>query len=128
MNREFELVFFESARGESQVLHFLRGLDKKTRQEAGAILADLEEMGHGLERPDAAFLRDGIYELRIISLRNQYRLLYFFAGAKIVIANAFVKKRQRIPERRLSGQFAGERIGSGERKSNESQSWKQYKI
>lgn len=98
MNTEYELVFFESARGECQVLEFLRGLDKKARQEVGAALADLEELGHKLERPDAAFLKDGIYELRIISQRNQYRILYFFAERKIVLTSAFMKKAQRVSE------------------------------
>lgn len=55
----FELIFFQSVRGGCQVLEFLRGLEKKARQEAGATLEDLEELGHRLGRPDSAPLRDG---------------------------------------------------------------------
>lgn len=44
-------------------------------------LERLGEVGHELRRPEADFLRDGIYELRV-SLRGVHRrILYFFHGA-----------------------------------------------
>ena len=38
----------------------------------------LRELGHELRRPEADFLRDGIYELRTASRGVNYRVLYFF--------------------------------------------------
>jgi putative component of toxin-antitoxin plasmid stabilization module len=45
-------------------------------------------------RPEADFLRDGIYELRI-SLRGvQYRILYFFHGkVAAIVSHGLVKER-----------------------------------
>jgi phage-related protein len=51
-------------------------------------------MGHELRRPEADFLRDGIYELRV-SLRGVHRrVLYFFHGAvAAVVSHGLVKER-----------------------------------
>ena len=45
-----------------------------------AYLLQLEEFGHELKRPAAAYLRDGIYELRPSYQGLHYRLLYFFSS------------------------------------------------
>ncbi|MGD0139510.1 MAG: type II toxin-antitoxin system RelE/ParE family toxin [Tepidisphaeraceae bacterium] len=54
----------------------------------------LEQAGHELRRPEADFLRDGIYELRVRSQRVNYRLLYFFHQGKAVIAHGCTKERE----------------------------------
>jgi Gp49-like protein DUF891 len=38
----------------------------------------LRELGNGLRRPEADFLRDGVYELRVSLNHVQYRILYSF--------------------------------------------------
>ena len=58
----------------------------------------LQEQGHRLERPAAAYLGDGIYELRWKHGHVQYRILYFFNGRdSIVLAHATVKKGKEVP-------------------------------
>lgn len=44
-------------------------------------LERLREMGHELRRPEADFLRNGIYELRVSLGGVHHRILYFFHGA-----------------------------------------------
>jgi putative component of toxin-antitoxin plasmid stabilization module len=47
-----------------------------------------------LRRPEADFLRDGIYELRISFRGVQHRILYFFHGAvAAIVSHGLVKER-----------------------------------
>lgn len=53
----------------------------------------LVDFGHELRRPVAAYLRDGIYELRWKHGHVQYRVLYFFHGRDVaVLAHGIVKE------------------------------------
>ena len=55
--------------------------------------------GHGLRRPEADFLRDGIYELRVRLRTTNYRMLYFFHGRiAAVLAHGLVKESE-VPQR-----------------------------
>lgn len=92
----WDLRFFRRGRGDEPVRDFLRALPKAARIEAGAALLDLEESGPRLRRPGAAYLRDGIYELRFNSERVEYRILYFFDAQEVVLTNAFVKKTTKV--------------------------------
>ena len=50
-------------------------------------------LGHELRRPEADYLRDDIYELRIRSGSVNYRLLYFFHGRTVsVVAHGLTKE------------------------------------
>lgn len=47
-----------------------------------------------MRRPEADFLRDGIYELRVGLQGLQYRIPYFFHGAiAAVVSHGLVKER-----------------------------------
>jgi phage-related protein len=62
-------------------------------------LERLGEMGHELRRPEADFLRDGIYELRVSFRGVHHRILYFFHGAvAAVVSHGFVKERAVPPK------------------------------
>ena len=57
-------------------------------------LERLREMGHELRRPEADFLRNGIYELRVSLGGVHHRILYFFHGAMAaVVSHGLVKER-----------------------------------
>jgi phage-related protein len=62
-----------------------------------ARLAQLEELGHELRRPEADFLRDGIYELRAAYQGVQYRMLYFFSGKAFVVVSHGLVKEKAVP-------------------------------
>jgi phage-related protein len=61
----------------------------------------LEEMGYELRRPEADYLRDGIYELRIRWGGVNYRLLYFFYGNLTAVVSHGLTKERRIPPREI---------------------------
>jgi phage-related protein len=54
-------------------------------------------MGHELRRPEADFLRDGIYERRASRRGVHYRILYFFHGAMAAVVSHGVVKEGAIP-------------------------------
>jgi hypothetical protein len=57
--------------------------------------------GHELRRPEADFLRDGIYELRV-SLRGvHHRILYFFYGAAAAVVSHGLTKEDAVPPREI---------------------------
>ncbi len=56
-------------------------------------------MGHELRRPEADFLRDGIYELRVSLGGVHHRILYFFHGVTAaVVSHGLVKERVVTPK------------------------------
>ena len=69
-------------------------------------------MGHELRRPEADFLRDGIYELRAALQGINYRVLYFFHGREAVVLSkeiewAIARKRkfEAAPQKHTYGEF-----------------------
>ena len=51
-----------------------------------------------LRRPEADYLRDGIYELRVKVQGVNYRMLYFFHGrVAIVLSHGIVKQEAAVP-------------------------------
>ena len=59
----------------------------------------LAEFGYRLKRPHAAFLRDGIYELRAETHHGHLRFLFFyFESSVIVVTHGFRKKTAKVPE------------------------------
>jgi len=57
-------------------------------------LERLREKGHELRRPEADFLRDGIYELRVSLQGIHSRILYFFHGpVAAVVSDGLIKER-----------------------------------
>jgi len=61
----------------------------------------LAQMGHELRRPEADFLRNGIYELRASYQGTQYRVLYFFAGRGVVVVSHGLVKERAVPARQI---------------------------
>jgi phage-related protein len=80
--------------GSCPFLDWFAGLAAKAQDKCFLRLERLREMGHELRRPEADFLRDGIYELRISFHGSQYRILYFFhANIAAVVSHGLVKER-----------------------------------
>ena len=64
-------------------------------------LERLRELGHELRRPEAEYLEDGIYELRVRLRHVNYRILYFFHGKAPVVVSHGLTKEQRVPPREV---------------------------
>jgi phage-related protein len=83
------------------LIEWLDSLPAKAQQKCLARLKRLEDLGHELRRPEADYLRDGIYELRASYQGVHYRMLYFFYGrATVVISHGIVKERE-VPPREI---------------------------
>ena len=87
------IVLFAEDDGTCPLLAWLDALPPKVQDKCLVRIARLGELGHELRRPEADYLRDGIYELRS-SLRDiQYRILYFFYQTQAILSHGIVKKR-----------------------------------
>jgi phage-related protein len=91
--------YLETGGGDCPVSQFLDRLNKKTELPYAIRKIDLlKQFGNKLERPHAAPLRDGIYELRIPIKHIQYRLLYFFFYQDKIIITHGTRKWDIVPE------------------------------
>ena len=61
----------------------------------------LREMGYELRRPEADYLRDGIYELRIKHQRVNYRILYFFHKNMAAVLTSGLQKERQVPAKTI---------------------------
>ena len=99
---EFEVVFYETDKGESPVEDFLNTLAVKSKAKIVGLLKLLEEKGNLLRMPYSKYLRDEIFELRCIQGADTVRVLYFFGKeGSIILTNAFAKKSMKTPKREI---------------------------
>lgn len=87
-----EVVFFSDIARNAPALEWLDDIPDNARDKLFYRVRRLEQAGHELCRPEADFLRDGIYELRVRCQRVNYRLLYFFHSRVAVIAHGCTKE------------------------------------
>jgi len=97
-----DVLFFREQKDNSvPLLEWLERLPAKVQVKCTERIDRLGELGHELRRPEADFLRDGIYELRASYQGVHYRMLYFFAGkAVVVLSHGFTKERA-VPSREI---------------------------
>ena len=94
------VYFYQEQPGDVPVLdwlHELRRRDRRAYAKCVARIQRLAELGHELRRPEADFLRDGIYELRARRGRVHYRLLYFFHGRQAAVLAHALTKEGKVP-------------------------------
>ncbi len=74
---------------------FMKGLPERDRQKIRRSLL-LMETEDRIPRHYIKYIRDGVYEFRITSYGNEYRLFYIYDGDTIVILlNGYMKKSQK---------------------------------
>ena len=95
---ETEVILFSDDDGSVPVLAWLDQLPPKAQDKCIVKIERLAALGHELRRPEADFLRDGIYELRVSLQGMQYRILYFFQGGRAVISHGLIKTSQVPPK------------------------------
>lgn len=91
------VVFYQEDNGSVPVLDWLDGLSVKALAKCTAKIERLAEMGHELRRPEADYLRDDIYELRVGLQGINYRILYFFHDQTAAILTHGLVKERRVP-------------------------------
>src|SRR5438874_279130 len=97
-----EVVFYQENENDVPVLKWIERTARRDRRIAVKCLERIErlaEQGHELRRPDADFLRDGIYELRIRWSNVNYRILYFFHGRTAAILAHGLTKEDAVPDK-----------------------------
>ncbi len=83
------------------VLDWLDRLPVKAQDKCRVRIERLRDLGHEPRRPEADYLRDGIYELRVGLGGMNYRMLYFFhSRVAAVLAHGLVKERE-VPPREI---------------------------
>ena len=76
------------------LLEWFDGIIPKARVKCRLKIDRLRKLGYELRRPEADYLRDGIYELRVSLLGINYRMLYFFhSDIAAVVFHGVVKER-----------------------------------
>lgn len=96
-----EVVLIKEADGTVPLIDWLDRLPMKARAKCVAALTRLESLGHELRRPEADYLRDGIYELRVRLQTVNYRMLCFFHGRAVCVVSHGIVKEERVPVREI---------------------------
>ncbi|MFQ5490093.1 MAG: type II toxin-antitoxin system RelE/ParE family toxin [Phycisphaerae bacterium] len=96
-----EVILFKEDDGRVPLVEWLDSIPNKPQAKCVAALARLEELGHKLRRPEANYLRDDIYELRVRFRSQNYRMLYFFHGQKVAVVSHGCTKDKRVPAREI---------------------------
>lgn len=96
-----KVVFYQEDAGNAPVLDWLDRLPARAQDKCRVRIERLRDLGHELRRPEADYLRDGIYELRVGLGGVNYRMLYFFHGrVATVLAHGLTKERE-VPPREI---------------------------
>ncbi len=95
---ETEVLLFTEEDGSCPFIEWLDGQPPKVQDKCLVRIERLAAMGHELRRPEADYLRDGIYELRLVYRHVNYRILYFFHSRISVVSHGFTKE-DRVPDK-----------------------------
>lgn len=93
--------FFMEEDGSAPVLEWLKKLRKTTPKAYAKCYVRIErlkECGNALRRPEADYLRDGVYELRAGLSGINYRVLYFFHGRSAAVLAHSLTKEKKVPD------------------------------
>ncbi len=96
-----KVVFYCEEDGTVPVLDWLDSLPDKVKAKCLVRIERLRELGHELRRPEADYLRDGIYELRVGYRGINHRMLYFFHGKKAAVVSQGLVKERTIPSKEI---------------------------
>lgn len=94
---EIDVVLFKEDDGSIPVINWLDSMPERARIKCLVRVERLSQMGHELRRPEADYLRDGIYELRASLQGINYRILYFFHEKQAVLSHGLTKESQVPP-------------------------------
>lgn len=92
-----EVVFYCEDDGTCPVLEWFDTIPQKAQDKCRVRIERLRELGHELRRPEADYLREGIYELRASYQGIHYRILYFFHWKAAAVLSHGITKEQRVP-------------------------------
>ncbi len=91
-----DIIIYQNKDGSAPLLKWLKKQPQKVQNKCIAMIELLKANGHELRRPYADYIDKGIYELRPIVKRVQYRILYCFVGENIVLLTHGLIKTDKI--------------------------------
>lgn len=95
----WNIIAFESDRGEKYVEEFIKSLDSSTIAKVGHAIDLLEQHGSILGMPHSKKLNSDIYELRIRG-KQEIRILYGFKARNIPYSMFLRNKHKRLLQKR----------------------------
>lgn len=95
-------VILYQEEGRVPLLDWFDTLTPKARVKCRLRVERLRELGHELRRPEADYLRDDIYELRVSLQGINYRMLYFFYGETAAVISHGIVKERVVPPREIN--------------------------
>jgi phage-related protein len=98
---KIEVVFYKEDDGSAPILEWLDSLPTKALDKCTVRIERLKELGHELRRPEADYLRDGVYELRVGLQHVNYRILYFFHGRIAAVISHGLVKESAVPAKEI---------------------------
>lgn len=104
-----EVIIFGEEDGSSLLLRWLDQMPQKVQDKCIVRIERLAELGHELRRPEADYLRDGIYELRISFRAINYRILYFFHGRQAILSHGILKESE-VPTKEIDAAISRKKL------------------
>ena len=95
------LLLYREDDGTIPFIDWLQKQQPKVLAKCQVSLERLSELGHELRRPEADYLRDDIYELRVGMRGQNYRMLYFFYGRDVVVLSHGLTKEATVPAKEI---------------------------
>ena len=95
------VVLFREDDGSVPLLEWLDDLPAKVQDKCRIKIERLAELGYELRRPEADYLRDVVYELRIRHRSINYRMLYFFHENTAVVLSHGILKERAVPPKEI---------------------------
>jgi hypothetical protein len=95
------VVIYREADGSVPFLDWFKKLSEKAQDKCRVRIERLAALGHELRRPEADYLRDGIYELRVRLRTTNHRMLYFFHGRTVAVLSHGVIKEDQVPAQEI---------------------------
>jgi len=96
------VVFYQEEDVTVPLVEWLDSLAAKAQDKCLARLKRLEDLGHELRRPEADYLCDDIYELRVSLQGVNYRMLYFFHGTLAAVVSHGIVKERKVPPKEIA--------------------------
>ena len=91
------LIFFRAANGDVLLRSFMRGLQEEHLDHVWIAIKRLAAEGRALRRPHVDYLRNGIWEARVVSGRVHIRILFAYVGQDLVMLTHGITKEGAVP-------------------------------
>jgi phage-related protein len=104
-----QVVFYQEEGGSVPILEWFERLPEKALDKCRVKLERLRDLGHELRRPEADYLRDDIYELRVRVGSVNYRMLYFFHENIAAVVSHGLTKEKRVPPKDIDRAVAAKK-------------------